>query len=162
MKKIFIAASCLLLIACGNNSQPENNSSANTATDAKAPFNLVKRESVSSKPVESYEYKFTDGEAKLNNWVFRVNLNETINYHDYEMDIVYHTLEAKDTITIPNLSIEPKVGLKKLGNTDVIIGFYDKNNEFKDYFKVYVQDDNLRVEKIKSYNVKKVATETTE
>lgn len=162
MKKIFIAASCLLIIACGNTNQAENNSAEHTPADTKAPFTLVTRESVNPKPIESYEYKFTDAESKLNNWVFRVNLLETANYHNFDMDIVYQTLETKESINIPNLNIEPKVGLKKIGDTEVVVGFYDKNDEFKEYYKVYVQDDNLRVEKIKSYNVKKVTTETTE
>lgn len=162
MKKIFIAASCLFIMACGNSNQAENKSAEPNTTDAKAPFTLVTRESVNPNPIDSYEYKFTDAESKLNNWVFRVNLLETSNYHNYEMDIVYQTLETKESITIPNLNIEPKVGLKKIGDTEVIVGFYDKNDDFKEFYKVFVQEDNLRVEKIKSYNVKKVTAETTE
>ncbi len=63
-------------------------------------------------------------------------------------------MTGMDTINFPNFGFEPEPVIKK-GNNDLecLVGFLDKEKKFRDYLKVFVDGDRLRVKTLKQYSV---------
>lgn len=111
------------------------------------------REKVKTEAAASYTEPVADKD-KLNNWKFAVEAFETPMTFKYLLKIQYKELLVEDTLMIPDLGIQPVVELKK-GAEDLscIIGFKGKENEFKEYKKVMVQDGELKITSLKSYRM---------
>ena len=63
-------------------------------------------------------------------------------------------LRETDTLKIPNIGIWPKVAIHP-GKEDYscIIGFFDPENNFKEYKEVIAKDDKLKVTVLHHYGV---------
>jgi len=109
----------------------------------------TERTTVNPEPVASYSEKVKD---PLNNWVFAVDVYETKATFNFLVKMKYKELEAEDTLTIPNFGIAPKVEIRK-GDKDqsCIIGFMDKNNQFKSYKLVQISNKQLKISTLRHY-----------
>ena len=148
MKNLF--TSCIIIItiiSCNNNqngSRSNNQQGSGTAaTDT--------RKEINPKSVASFFKSVPDS---LNNWHFSVDVYETKETFRYLMKMEYMELRETDTLKIPNIGIEPKIEIRK-GKDDhsCIVGFFDSNNNFKEYKLVSAEDDKLKVTVLHHYGV---------
>lgn len=156
MKDLLWAFVLLLLISCGqgNDRSPGNKDTASAAdTSTLRPENIPPdRDSVSKEPVAEYKVRT---ENPLNEWYFQVRLYETPKTFHYLIKLEYEVIQGKDTLKLPNFGMMPKPVIK--GGPDkysCIIGFMDKDNQFREYKKVYVKGNTLKIEALKHYGVK--------
>jgi hypothetical protein len=106
---------------------------------------------VKAEPVAEYQEK-TDN--PLNDWYFSVKLYETPKTFQYVMKLKYEEMEGDDTLNLPNVGVTPKPVIQK--GTDkysCIVGFMDNQNQFREYKKVFVKYDQLKVTSLKHYTV---------
>lgn len=109
------------------------------------------REKVNPAPVAEYKQKVPDA---LNDWYFMVRIYETTSTFQYLVKIKYQELEAQDSFYIPNLGIPPSVQLKQGGDPfTCIIGFPDKENNFKEYKQVTAKNGKVKLSTIGHYAV---------
>ena len=109
------------------------------------------RDSVSKKPVAQHVEKVDN---PLNNWYFSVKLYETPKTFHYLIKLGYEEIVGEDTLKLPNFGTFPKPVIQK-GNEkySCIIGFLDKENKFREYKKVYVKANRLKITALKHYAV---------
>ncbi|MBO9634357.1 MAG: hypothetical protein J7578_14675 [Chitinophagaceae bacterium] len=153
MKFVSIALIPCFAIACG--SGPEKKEEVKSATEKKVvnPANNIpdERTEVKEEPVASYSVKTDD---PLNDFYFSVKLFETKKTFHYLMKLEFETIEGKDTLKLPNFGIMPEPVIKKGPEKyAAIIGFMDKDKQFREYKKVYVVGDKLKVTALKHYGV---------
>jgi hypothetical protein len=69
-------------------------------------------------------------------------------------------LKETDTLKVPNISIEPKIEIRK-GSDDYscIVGFFDRSNNFKEYKLVSAKDGKLKITVLHHYGVATYQTE---
>lgn len=156
MKNIFGGLCLLLSISCGqgNENTAEKKDSAATASEpALRPENVpLDRDNVKKEPVAEYKVRT---ENPLNDWYFQVQLYETPKTFHYLIKLEYEVIEGKDTLKLPNFGMMPKPVIQKGPDKySCIIGFLDKDNKFREYKKVYVKGNTLKIEAIKHYGVK--------
>lgn len=109
------------------------------------------RSTVNPKPVATFSEKVKDKDG-LNDWKFAVDLYETEQTFKYVIKVKYKELDAADTLWVPEFGIEPKVEVQKgPGEHSCIIGFLGKSNEFKEYKRVEVIGDELKIRQTKRY-----------
>jgi hypothetical protein len=145
----FVVFSIFSLVACNNpgGSNTGTDSSSVSITSAIS----SERTNVKAEPVASYHYAIPND---LNSWEFNVSLKETSQRFNYVLEMQYQEMTGMDTITIPNFGFEPEPAIKKGSNDlECIIGFLDKEKKFRDYLKVFVDNDRLRVKTLKQYAV---------
>lgn len=146
--------SFLLLLALLCCKKPKNNdeSSATNGGDPTKAINdtiPLTREKVENSPVASYSEKVKD---PLNDWRFALDIYETPQTFKFLMKIEYMVQEAEDTLTIPNFGIMPKVEIRKgLEENSCIVGFLDKQGEFKDYKLIALKEKQLKISTLKYY-----------
>lgn len=146
--------SFLLLLALLCCKKPKNNdeSSATNGGDPTKAINdtiPLTREKVENSPVASYSEKVKD---PLNDWRFAVDIYETPQTFKFLMKIEYMVQEAEDTLTIPNFGIMPKVEIRKgPEENSCIVGFLDKQGEFKDYKLIALKEKQLKISTLKYY-----------
>lgn len=146
---------CLLAISCGQPSSSTagdhryTDSASASSTDPSAipeERTIVKKE-----PVAQYSER-TDN--PLNEWYFSVALYETPRTFHYLMKLQFEEIRGDDTLRLPNLGIAPVPVIRKGPEKySCIIGFMDKDNQFREYKKVYVKDDRLKVTALRHYAV---------
>lgn len=91
----------------------------------------------------------------LNEWYFKVNIYETPSTFKYLMRMQFEEIRGDDTLKIPNLGIEPKPVIKPgKEQYSCIVGFLDKDGNFREYKKVYVKNNSLKVTTIRHYSVR--------
>lgn len=118
------------------------------------PITNTTRDEVKKTPVVSYSEKT---ENPLNDWYFKVELFETKNTFHYLMKLQYEEIRGTDTLKLPNFGRMPEPVIKKGDDKfSCIIGFLDKEDKFREYKKVYVKDNVLKVTTIRHYSVKSV------
>ena len=144
MKKYWSLLLVFAMLSC-NKQTDSGEDESNTISET--------REKVKTEAAASYSDPVADKD-KLNNWKFAVEAFETPMTFKYLLKIQYKELRVEDTLYIPNLGIQPVVELKK-GAEDLscIIGFKGKENEFKEYKKVMVEDGELKITPLKSYRM---------
>ena len=109
------------------------------------------RHAVSKKPVAQYREKVDN---PLNDWYFSVQLFETHKKFHYVIRLGYEEIRGEDTLKLPNFGTEPKPAIQKGPEKySCIIGFLDKENKFREYKKVHVKGNNLKITAIKHYGV---------
>ena len=109
------------------------------------------RDSASTKPVATFSKKIPD---ELNDWKFSVNVYETKETFHYLMKMQYMELRAADTLKIPNFGISPKIEIKQGDDPySCVVGFLDKQNQFREYKLVSVKDNTLKVHVLRRYAV---------
>jgi len=111
----------------------------------------IYRTTVNAEPVAEYKEKT---ENPLNDWYFSVQVYETPKTFQYVLRLKYEEMDGDDTLNLPNVGTMPKPVIQK--GTDkysCIVGFIDNQNQFREYKKVYVKNDQLKVTSLKHYSV---------
>ena len=109
------------------------------------------RDSVSKKPVAEYQEKVNN---PLNEWYFSVKVYETPKTFHYLVKLKYEEIEGGDTLKLPNFGTFPKPVIEKgKDQYSCIIGFLDKEGKFREYKKVYVVANHLKITTLKHYAV---------
>ena len=160
MKRRNLLLCCLLAAGCRETTPNEGavakaeeakKSSApaiKTPPPAKVP---LYRTTVKAEPVAEYQEK-TDN--PLNDWYFSVKLYETPKTFQYVMKLKYEELEGDDTLNLPDVGVQPKPVIQKGADKySCIVGFMDNHDQFREYKKVYVKYDQLKVTSLKHYTV---------
>lgn len=143
----------IIFAACNNNNTETNNKNAenNQPTIIRNDTIPTTRREVNPKPVATF---FKHIPNSLNDWHFSVNVYETEKTFHYLMRMEYMEMREKDTLKIPNLGIWPKVEIRPASDEySCIIGFYDKENNFKEYKQVTAKDGSLKVKVLHHYGV---------
>lgn len=141
----------LALLCCNKPKKNDETSASNNGEPAKAINDTIPltREKVENSPVASYSEKVKDD---LNDWRFAVDIYETPQTFKFLMKIEYMVQEAEDTLTIPNFGIMPKVEVRKgPDENSCIVGFLDKQGEFKDYKLIALKEKQLKISTLKYY-----------
>lgn len=162
MKRRNLLLCCLLAAGC-NETAPNNDtikkldatSQQEASSAIKAPPSAEKipefRQTVNAEPVAEYKEKT---ENPLNDWYFSVKLYETPKTFQYLMKLKYEELEGDDTLKLPDLGVMPKPVIRKGPDKySCIIGFMDNHDQFREYKKVYITNDQLKVTALKHYAV---------
>ncbi len=143
----------IIIIAC-NPSDGKENISNSKDTIITTPSIPTTRRTVNKEPVASYSEK-TDN--PLNDWYFKVQLFETEKTFHYLIKLQFEEIRGEDTLKLPNFGRVPEPQIKKGDEKySCIIGFLDKENKFREYKKVYVKDNHLKITAIRHYAVKTV------
>ena len=157
MKKRNLLLCCLLAAGCRETAPKETVKADEAAKPAPAaqtpPAEKIPmyRNTVSKEPVAEYKQK-TDN--PLNDWYFSVKLYETPKTFQYLMKLKYEEMEGDDTLFLPNVGTMPKPVIQKGEDKfSCIIGFMDNHDQFREYKKVYVKNDELKVTSLKHYSV---------
>jgi hypothetical protein len=149
---VFYVLLIFLFIGCEQSSQSEIE---NTGTESNAkPLTVLVpeyRDSVRKEPVAQHQEKVDN---PLNDWYFSVKLYETPKTFHYLIKLNYEEISGEDTLKLPNFGTLPKPVIQK-GNEkySCIIGFMDKNNQFREYKKVHVKGNHLKITALKHYAV---------
>ena len=146
-----------ILISCQNSQKKEKVSVKKKDTVVlKTPYINPIRDEVRKQAVASYSEKT---ENPLNDWYFRVELYETKNTFHYLIKLQYEEIRGADTLKLPNFGRMPEPVIKKGEEQySCIIGFLDKENKFREYKKVYVKDNVLKITTLKHYSVRTVTS----
>jgi hypothetical protein len=117
----------------------------------------VLRTTVQKEPVASHEQKVPD---ELNDWQFAVNVYETKRRFHYIVRMQYKELRVTDSLTVPNIGIEPTIQIEKDKEPfSCTLGFPDKKGNFKPLYRASVKGDRLRFKTVASYAVGVYRTE---
>ncbi|WP_207515571.1 hypothetical protein [Longitalea luteola] len=158
MKRRNLLLCCLLAAGCREAAPKEAVPKADEAKTAapikaEAPAEKVplERATVNPEPVAEHKEK-TDN--PLNDWYFSVRLYETPKTFQYIMKVKYEELEGDDTLKLPDMGKAPKPVIQKGEDKySCIVGFMDNHDQFREYKKVYVKNDQLKVTTLKHYSV---------
>ncbi|MGN7888945.1 hypothetical protein [Dyadobacter sp. 22481] len=141
----------LALLCCNKPKNNDESSASNNGDPSKAINDTIPltREKVENSPVASYSEKVKD---PLNDWRLAVDVYETKQTFKFLMKIEYMAQEAEDTLTIPNFGIMPKVEVRKGPEKEsCIVGFLDKQGEFKEYKLIALKNKQLKISTLKYY-----------
>lgn len=149
MRKISIAL--LLITAIGCNS-------LGISTDVQKDTLLVNLDTVpelraviNPNAVAIYHEKIPD---ELNIWAFDIRVYETGKTFYYLMKIKYEEMDAIDTLKIPNFGIRPIIELHRGDEINsCVVGFKDKQQRFRAYKKVSIQNNRLSIKVLAHYGV---------
>ncbi len=143
----------ILIISCNSRgtgklqSTDINDSTTYTTNDTIPTY----RKTINRKAIASFSKNIPD---ELNKWVFQIAIYETKETFKYLLHIKYKELAITDSLRIPNFGIVPKVMLKSGTEPfSCIIGFADKKGDFKEYRKIFIENERLRIVSLKSYFV---------
>jgi len=107
---------------------------------------------VSSKPIADFSQNA--GDALNKDWAFTVKVYETSKTFRFVMKIKFEELEAVDTLIIPDLHIQPVVELQSgKEKFSCIAGFKDKEQKFREYKKISIENNQLKITTLKHYGV---------
>lgn len=149
-------------LACKNSEKQDRESIQEQAeqptinpADTIPPFrSIVKKDAVAS-----FVQK-TDN--PLNDWYFKVTIFETPKTFHFLMKMQYEEIRGLDTLKLPNLGVQPEVQIKKGPDPfSCIIGFLDKDKQFKEYKKVFVKNNVLKVVTLNHYVARRYRKEET-
>jgi len=141
----------LALLCCNKPKNSDETAGSNSGDPTRAINDTIPltREKVENSSVASYSEKVKDD---LNDWRFAVDIYETPQTFKFLMKIEYMVQEAEDTLTIPNFGIMPKVEVRKgPDENSCIVGFLDKQGEFKDYKLIALKEKQLKISTLKYY-----------
>jgi len=145
-------------IACEQPSKPGANDQGSESNQKPLTVTIPEyRDSVSKEPVAQHVEKVDN---PLNDWYFSVKLYETAKTFHYLIRLRYEEIQGEDTLKLPNFGTLPRPVIQK-GNEkySCIIGFMDKQNKFREYKKVYVKANRLKITALKHYAVATYETE---
>ena len=156
MKNFLSGVILFSFISCGEGkveSTAKTDSAARSESSPMRPENVpLDRDNVQTEPVAEYKVRT---ENPLNDWYFRVRLYETPKTFHYLIKLEYEEIQGKDTLKLPNFGALPKPVIQKGPEQySCIIGFMDKDNKFREYKKVYVKENTLKITALKHYGVK--------
>lgn len=156
MKKYYYLLSLVLLFSCNKKKESEHvKEPSMTILNDTIP---TTRKVVSKAAVASYSEVVKDKD-NLNDWKFAVDVFETGETFKYKVKIKYKELDADDDLTVPNFGIQPTVQVEKGAEAlSCIIGFLDKEGAFKEFKRVEVIADQLKIRQTKGYGRSVVRT----
>jgi len=140
-----------LIFSCSEKAGPDKDIDKDSTS-----FSLGKeipetRDSVKTEPVAFFRERT---ENPLNEWYFSVKLYETKKTFHYLIKLQFEEIIGTDTLRLPNFAITPKpVILKGNEKYSCIIGFLDKDGKFREYKKVYVKNNSLKITALRHYAV---------
>ena len=139
----------LISLSCTENKKQSPSPAVQVAETA--PEISLTRTTIQKQPVVSYSER-TDN--PLNDWYFSVRLYETKNTFHYLIKMQFEEIRGTDTLRLPNFGTMPEPVIRK-GNEQYscIIGFLDKDKKFREYKKVYVKNNVMRITALKHYAV---------
>jgi len=144
----------IFIISCGSKEPSKSKQPVvEKKPDTRSPADKIPafRKEISKKAIASYKEK-TDN--PLNDWYFQVQLFETERTFHYLMKLEYETIHGIDTLRLPNFGTLPEPVIQKGPEKySCIVGFLDKDKKFREYKKVYVKNEVLKVTAIKHYAV---------
>jgi hypothetical protein len=152
MKNILVLAAVTLLISCSENSTDttKEKTRQKNIEPAKAVIPTT-RDSVRKNAVASYSER-TDN--PLNEWYFKVELFETPQTFKYLVKLQFEEIQGEDTLILPNLGTMPEPLIQKGPDKySCILAFKDQDGEVRDYKKVYVKNNSLKITALKHYTV---------
>src|SRR4051794_9198498 len=141
----------LSILSCTEKSPKQRGgASSDTSYTSNDTIPLVRRQ-ISQSPVASYM-------IPINNPVlqqyFGVKVYETQQTFQYLLKMQYEGMIETDTLKVPNFGTWPVVEVKKgKEKLSCIIGFLDKEKNFKEYKMLSAKDDKLRLLTLRSYGV---------
>jgi len=149
MKKFCAALLFVTTIACNNESYTVTPKSDTVIVNLDTIPEI--RTNINPKPVVTYHEKDDDA---LNDWGFDIKVYETQKTFYYLMKVKFEEIDAVDTLKLPNAGIKPVVELHR-GNEkySCIVGFRDKQQQFREYKKVSVQNNQLKIKVLAHYGV---------
>ena len=150
--KFSLAFFSVVFISCNNNNNTDTASKQDDKPVIISNDTIPKvRSNINPKPVASFSTAIPNS---LNDWHFAVNIYETKETFRYLVKLEYMELRETDTLKIPNIGIWPKVDIQPgKENYSCIIGFFDRENNFKEYKLVTAKDDKLKVKVLHHYGV---------
>ena len=110
------------------------------------------RKQVRKDPVAGYRRKIDD---PLNDWYFSAQLYETPKTFHYLLKMQYEEVQGEDTVRFPDFGLPPKPSIiKGKDRYSCIVGFLDKDNQFREYKMVSVKDGReLKLTTLNHYTV---------
>ena len=152
MKNILVLSAFAFLISCSEN--PDGTTKEKTGQQNIEPAKAVvptTRDSVRKNAVASFSER-TDN--PLNEWYFKVELFETPQTFKYLVKLQFEEIQGEDTLVLPNLGIMPEPLIQKGPDKySCILAFKDQDGEVRDYKKVYVKNNSLKITALKHYAV---------
>ena len=147
MKKLSTFFITVIFLSCNNQESAEKVISV-ISNDTIPELRTV----VSSKPVANFTKNA--GDVLNKDWAFTVRVYETSKTFRFVMKIKFEELEAADTLIIPDLHIQPMVELQPgKEKFSCIVGFKDKEQKFREYKKVSIENNQLKISILKRYGV---------
>ena len=143
--------SLVVFISCNNNNTDNVSKQEDKPVIISNDTIPIIRSQINSKPVASFSKPIPNS---LNDWHFAVNVYETKETFRYLVKLEYMELRETDKLKIPDIGIWPKVEIRPgKENYSCIIGFFDRENNFKEYKQVTAKDDKLKVTVLHHYGV---------
>jgi hypothetical protein len=149
MKKTFV----ILLIVCGcRNVESDKTTKPDSVIVVQAKPSVAQyRSAVSKKAVKTFSKPIVNSAIQ---GAFAVQLFETKKTFHYLMKIKYAEFDATDTLKLPNFGSLPKPEIKPgRGPNSCIVGFYDDENNFKEYKLIEAKNDRLKIKALNHYAV---------
>lgn len=144
----------LLLLAACNETNLETTAVKDSVVIIPRETVSPERQKPSTKAITSYYEGVADNAGNANEWKFGIGVYETKYTFQYLLKMQYKELRVTDTLKVPDLGFMPRVEVKKGKEAQsCIIGFYDKKGVFKEYKKLNVKNEQLKLTKLNSYYV---------
>jgi hypothetical protein len=142
---------CSMLAGCQQSRGPAATGDTSVTTVSITKMIAEERDAVNPAPVAKYSVPVPDD---MNDWRFTVSLYETKQRFTYRVVAQYQEVSGEDSIVFPNVGMEPKPLLQKgKGQYSCIIGFADKQGQFRPYKEVSVRNEALKITTLKHYAV---------
>lgn len=148
-----VLVSLLAITSCADEAPKETPQSASEQETSVEKTEKIptEREVISDKPVAEFSQRTDD---PLNDWYFKVELYETKKTFHYQLRLQFEEIRGLDTLKLPNLGTAPKPVIRKGEERySCIIGFMDHENNFREYKKVHVKNNSLKVTSLRHYAV---------
>ncbi len=148
MKPVYVIL-ILLLASCVTNSDKNPRPDSVVLDYENIP---AERKEVNTNAVKSYSETIKSFETTDE---FKVSLFETKETFNYLIKIQYKQLNEEDTLKVPNLGIQPAVGIVKGDSIrpSCIVGFFDDKKQFRESKLIYFDNNKLKVHVLKYYAV---------
>lgn len=141
----------LVIFSCSDKQKSSTERSKQDSTEIPSADIPETRETLNPNPVVSFVER-TDN--PLNEWYFSVKLYETKKTFHYLMKVQFEEIKGNDTLRLPNFGIPPKPVLRKgKEQYSCIVGFLDKDSTFREYKKVHVKNNSLKITALRHYAV---------
>jgi hypothetical protein len=152
MKKFLVYLMLMLIISCSeNNAAGSKENPENKKASTSKPVISATRDTVRTAPVATYSVR-TDN--PLNEWYFKVQLFETPQTFKYLVKLQFEEIQGEDTLTLPNLGTLPEPVIQKGPDKySCILAFKDQDGQIREYKKVYVKNNSLKITALKHYAV---------
>lgn len=148
--KFYFLPVLLYLSSCADNSLMKDKEMGASSTSFETNDTVsLRRETVAKKPVASYIVPIND--PKLNQ-TFGVEVYETPQTFQYLLRMHYESMQATDTLKVPNFGVLPVIKIiKGKDRHSCIIGFLDNKKEFKEYKMLTAKGNQMRLIVLKKY-----------